>query len=145
MQAVLLALVLFGPKALPGLAPWPRPLAQAATFAGLILAGAGGVLLLVSALRLGRNLTPLPHPREGSSLVQTGPYRLVRHPIYAGVLAVAFGWALLVHGGLTLGFAVLLLVLLELKSRKEERWLCARYPGYESYRQRVARFIPYLH
>lgn len=142
VQAVLIVLLLFGPRTLPGLPPW---LGRVTKVPGVTLALLGGGLLAASARRLGPNLTPLPFPKADATLVRTGPYRLVRHPIYAGVLALAFGWALWVHGWLTLFYAALLWVLFEVKAAREERWLSEKFPEYESYRRSVAKFVPFLH
>jgi protein-S-isoprenylcysteine O-methyltransferase Ste14 len=144
-QAVLIAVVFFAPRTTSGLPTWPAPLEQIGTLAGSALMLAGGTLLVAGLFRLGLNLTPLPCPKPNATLVQTGPYRLVRHPIYAGGIALAYGWALVVHGLLTLGYATLLLILLDAKAARAERWLMARFPDYPDYQQRVRKLIPFLH
>jgi protein-S-isoprenylcysteine O-methyltransferase Ste14 len=123
---------------------WPTAVAQVSVFAGAALVLAGGCLFLAALLRLGPNLTPLPRPRERSSLVQTGPYRIVRHPIYAGGIALAYGWALLVNGWLTLVWATVMLVFLDIKSAREERWLVEKFPEYPDYQRRVRKLIPFI-
>ena len=95
---------------------------------GAILVAAGGAFFLAALLRLGSALTPLPYPKEGASLVQTGPFSLVRHPIYSGGLIASIGIALMVSGWLTLVYVAALFVLLDIKSRQEERWLVAEVP-----------------
>ena len=144
-QLVLMGLVFFGPRTLAGRPAWAFPLPQGCTAAGCFLMVAGGALLAAGILRLGRALTPLPFPREGAGLVQTGPYGLVRHPMYGGGLVLAFGWALFVHGWMTLAYAVLLLVFLDLKSRREERWLAEKFPEYGEYQRRVRKLIPFVY
>jgi protein-S-isoprenylcysteine O-methyltransferase Ste14 len=140
-----MALVFFGPRTLAGVAPWPEPAARIARVAGAVLALCGGGLFLASVLRLGPALTPLPRPRPGAALVRTGPYRIVRHPIYAGGIAISYGWALLVGSWLTLAWASVLLVFLDVKSAREERWLADAYPGYDDYRRRVRKLIPFVY
>jgi protein-S-isoprenylcysteine O-methyltransferase Ste14 len=105
----------------------------------------GGGLLLAAALRLGPGLTPLPYPRPGGALVDTGPFALVRHPMYSGGFLLALGWALVVRSWLTLGYVVLLFVFLDLKSRREERWLHEKFPAYRDYQRRVRRLVPFLY
>jgi protein-S-isoprenylcysteine O-methyltransferase Ste14 len=144
-QTALLALILLGPRHWPGPFTLPNGLARAASVAGIALMVAGGGLVLAGFYHLRRNLTPLPYPKADGHLVERGVYRLVRHPIYAGVIAMAFAWALLVHGLLTLGYAVVLLVFFDVKSRREERWLREKYPGYRRYAERVRKLIPYLY
>ena len=106
---------------------------------------AGGLLLLAGLVCLGRGLTPLPYPKEDGDLVQTGPFAVVRHPMYCGGLVLALGWALLVRCWLTLGYVIALFVFLDMKSRREERWLKAKFPEYEGYQRRVCKLIPFLY
>jgi protein-S-isoprenylcysteine O-methyltransferase Ste14 len=141
-QAVLLPLVVFGPRTLPIFPGWDGDWAG---IVGGVLLAAGLGLVLAGAVWLGRNLTPFACPRAGSVLLERGPYRLVRHPIYAGLFLGALGWAFLVRGWLTLGWALLLLLLLDRKASLEERWLTGNFPGYAAYRRRVRKLIPFLY
>ena len=142
VQAVLFALILFGPVSLPGLPPWPAVLPSAA---GGVLLAIGSLLSLCAGLKLGANLTPLPHPGENATLVVGGLYRLVRHPLYLGVILMAWGWSLWVQGWLSLAGTLALMLLFDLKARREERWLMARFPAYAEYRKRVRRLIPFIY
>jgi protein-S-isoprenylcysteine O-methyltransferase Ste14 len=142
-QIVLLAILAFAPPTLPALPDFPLP--RAAMYAGAALLLAGGALLLAGGRALGPALTPLPSPRPDAPLVRSGPYRLVRHPIYAGVVLAAYGWALLVNGWLTLVYATVLFVFLDVKARREERWLVERFPGYREYMRRVRRLVPFVY
>ncbi len=144
VQVLLIALVFFGPRALPGLPRWPRSLSPALSLAGAVLGIAGLSLLLAGLLRLGANLTPLPYPTARATLVTSGPYRLVRHPMYTGGIGLAFGWALFVQGSLTVLYAAALLAFLHFKASWEERRLLERFPDYPAYRQRVPKLIPFL-
>lgn len=103
-----------------------------------------GVLLL-AAWQLGRNLTALPKPRPGGYLVQQGLYRVVRHPIYCGVLLWALGSSLAHLNLWTLLLCGLLFVWLDRKASLEETWLQERFPGYSAYRQRVKKLIPWVY
>ncbi len=144
-QLVLMALVFLGPRTLPGLPAWPATLARILLIVGVALMLGGGGLLVAGLLRLGTNLSPLPRPRRHATLVQTGPYRLVRHPMYAGGIVLAYGWALVVHGWLTLVYATVLFVFLDIKSTREERWLAEKFSDYPDYQQRVNKLIPFIH
>lgn len=120
-QLVLIAVVFLGPRTWSGLPVWPAPLARMSDIVGGVLMLAGGGLLLAGLLRLGTNLTPLPFPKPQAILVQTGPYRIVRHPMYGGGILLAYGWALVVQGWLTLGYATVLFVFADIKAAREER------------------------
>jgi protein-S-isoprenylcysteine O-methyltransferase Ste14 len=145
VQVFLFALVAFGPRALPGWPPWPQPWATVASAAGALLIVAGGALAVGGLLKLGTNLSALPYPVDGAPLVESGPYAIVRNPIYSGLILAAFGWGLWVHGWLTLLWAAALLVFFDVKSRLEERWLCERFPGYAEYEKRVKKLIPWVY
>jgi protein-S-isoprenylcysteine O-methyltransferase Ste14 len=144
-QFVLIGLVWLGPRTLAGQPTWAFPLPQAGPIAGGVLMGVGAVLMLAGFLRLGPGLTALPYPNDDGDLVQTGVYALVRHPIYTGLLAAGLGWALFIQGWLTLGYVMLLFVLLDVKARREERWLIEKFAAYATYRQRVRKLIPFVY
>ena len=144
-QMTLLALVALGPRSLGGSPRWSFAGNEVVSPLSVALLLAGGWLVLGGAMTLGTRLTPLPCPRSGGSLVESGAYRVIRHPIYGGLILGAFGWGLLCRSWLTLGFAALLSVLLDRKSRREEQWLLERYPGYADYRRRVRRLIPFVY
>jgi protein-S-isoprenylcysteine O-methyltransferase Ste14 len=140
-----MALVAVGPRTIGGWPAWPFPLPRLADALGVLLLLAGGALFLGSLVRLGPSLTALPYPKPEGELVERGPYALVRHPIYAGGILVSVGWALVVHGWLTLAYAAVLFLFFDLKARREERWLIERYPGYRDYRRRVRKFVPFIY
>ena len=112
---------------------------------GASLAVAGVALVLRSRAELGRAWSFVPKA-DRDTLVTTGPYRLVRHPIYVGL-------ALLVTGGaLAFGsWPALVIVLFGIvpsfgwRARAEEK-LLSRTLGqrYADYRQRTKMFVPYL-
>jgi protein-S-isoprenylcysteine O-methyltransferase Ste14 len=144
-QVILSALVIFGPRSVCGQPAWPLPVGRFWPAAGSVLLVAGAILFCAGWIRQGRGLSALPYPRAGISLIQTGPYALVRHPMYSGLLALGFGWGLSVQSWLTLAYAALLFVFLDLKSRREEKWLIERFPAYRDYQQRVRRLVPFIY
>ncbi|HLA64975.1 MAG TPA: isoprenylcysteine carboxylmethyltransferase family protein [Candidatus Saccharimonadales bacterium] len=102
----------------------------------------GAVLLAAGVRDLGLSMTPWPRPHEGASLVETGIYDRMRNPIYAGMIVLAIGWAAFTSSPTALLAGLLLASWLDLKARREEAWLSARYPGYDAYRSRTSRFVP---
>jgi len=145
LQAGLLILVAIGPCTWPGLPAWSPGWSRLGTIGGGLLFLAGALLAVAGAVNLGRNLTPLPRPKDDATLVVVGAYRLVRHPIYSGLAAMAFGWGLWVNSWPTLGYALLLFVFFDCKSRREERWLREKFPEYAAYQRRVRKLIPFVY
>lgn len=144
-QFVVLGLIALAPPTLPGLPEWSSSFRTVGTFTGGLLLLCGTVLAAAGTFGLGRNLTPFIIPKDGSVLLENGAYSIVRHPIYAGLLQMAFGWGLWTHGWLTLGYGLLLFVIFDLKSRREEQFLLKLFPGYAAYANRVKRLIPFLY
>jgi len=122
---------------------WPGPLRLVGVLVGSALIFGGIALVVRAVVDLGSAMTPLPMPRDGSELVVTGAFAIVRHPIYAGVLLVGLGWAVVQASVVAAVLTGVLAAFLYLKSAREEAWLEARYPGYAAYRARTPRFIPW--
>ena len=114
-------------------------------FARLVAAAllsAGAFMALSGALALGKSLTPFPKPRVQARLIRHGAYGLVRHPIYAGLMALSLGWACLWASRRGTALALLQAVLLDAKARHEEGWLREKFPDYDRYAAGVKRLIP---
>lgn len=119
---------------------WP---AETGVVVVAVLLGVAGVgIALAGLLGLGSALTPSPIPRQGGTLVTSGIYGVVRHPIYTGIVVAASALALIGASWWHLALFVALVVLLEAKARWEERMLLSRYPEYRDYSARVGRFLP---
>ena len=114
---------------------WPSELG----YLGIPLAAAGAAGFVWSARSLGKSMTPYPRPRKDGELVEKGPYRFVRHPIYVAGLLFFLGVGLTSSVPATLG-ALALGTLWWRKALLEEAHLAGRYPEYEDYRRRVRRF-----
>ena len=123
---------------------WVGGFRVATSIGGALLIAAGCLLALRGTRDLRGALTPLPYPRPDAELVQTGAYALVRHPIYGGLVLMAAGWGMLTASPAALGGAAALLAFFELKSRREEVWLDARFTAYAAYRTRTRRIIPWI-
>lgn len=96
---------------------------------------------------LGRNWSITLEIREKHQLISSGPYALIRHPMYTSFLLIALGQALLLSNwvvGLAglIGFAILFF----LRVNKEERMMLENFgPQYRTYMERTKRIIPYLY
>lgn len=141
-QAALFALVAVGAVAGAGSLSLPAALRGIAG-GGLLL---GGLVLGLWAIQtLGPALTPYPSPRPGTTLVDSGPFGLARHPIYGGVIVAATGVAVLAASWPAVGAALALVPFFWAKSGHEEELLAESVEGYAAYRRRVPRrLIPGL-
>ena len=110
---------------------------------GMMAAGGVGFLWCLTANRPG-NFNVAPHVKGGARLVTTGPYRFVRHPIYACALGFFAGFVVWWPGWLKLGAWVALALIVVAKARLEEAALRARFPEYEAYRRGRRFLIPGL-
>ena len=112
---------------------------------GLLVVQVLAVILVIWArLTFGmRSLHYAANPTDGG-LVTSGPYRFVRHPIYAAILF--FVWAGVVSQPTLLGAGLGILVsgATAVRIVAEERLVTARYPEYVAYAARTKRVIPFL-
>jgi protein-S-isoprenylcysteine O-methyltransferase Ste14 len=84
-------------------------------------------------------------PERGQTVVSTGPYQYVRHPMYAAVIPFAAGTALLLGSWYGLLLGLMFLLGLAFRAVREERFLRAELPGYKEYMARVPyRFLPHV-
>lgn len=145
IQILLLMLIAFGPESLPFIPSWGPIVQGILTPIAMILGICGLLLIGMAVVNLGANLTPFPHPKEDSTLIESGAYRFVRHPIYAGILFAALGWSLWKGSLPMVLYTVLLALFFDIKSRLEERWLIEKFESYSDYQKRVRKLIPFVY
>ena len=109
-----------------------------------VAAGVGIVVMLVAGATLGRGLTAAPLPNARAVLRTGGLYRLVRHPIYSGLLLLSLALTLTSASLWILSAYTALVVLINVKARWEERHLERRFTDYAAYVARTPRFLPRL-
>lgn len=110
-------------------------------FGGLstVMTVAAFSLAVYGLLYLRRSLSIIPEARR---LVTGGPYRLVRHPLYAAEITAAVAFVLVSPGALAVIVLFPFIATQLLRSRYEERLLAATYPEYSRYAARTRRLVP---
>jgi protein-S-isoprenylcysteine O-methyltransferase Ste14 len=126
---------------------WNRAVLPHTVVTGIL----GDFLLLVGLLiaiwarvTLGGNWSSRVTLKEDHELIESGPYRVVRHPIYSGLLLMILGTAVLAgHVG---GFIALTICFCGfwVKLRQEEALLTKYLPGYSEYMRRIKALVPFV-
>jgi protein-S-isoprenylcysteine O-methyltransferase Ste14 len=113
---------------------------------GLALMSLGAVLRVGPMFVLGQRFTWPLASQERHNLIQTGFYRFIRHPSYAGAFLGAIGWALVFRSGLGLILVALLLPAFLPVVWAEEALLITEFGDqYEQYRRRTWRLLPFVY
>jgi protein-S-isoprenylcysteine O-methyltransferase Ste14 len=110
---------------------------------GALLTIAGVAFACWARFVLGRNWSSVVQVKQDHELIQRGPYRFVRHPIYTGLLLAFFGTAVAI--GEWRGFICVVIVGASFwfKLRLEERWMRDNFgAAYEQYMQHTKALIP---
>lgn len=117
---------------------WSFWLGAAITAAGLAFSVCGRVYL-------GSNWSREVTVKQGHELITSGPYALVRHPIYTGLLAGILGTAVVQGRFRSIVALLLMYVCLQTKLKLEERFMREQFgAAYEEYSRRTAALIPYI-
>ena len=131
--AALIALAVTGPALV------LEPVWLALALAGVAL----GAWAIVAQRFINFNITP--DVKVEGFLVQSGPYRWIRHPMYASLLLIGLAWVANSFSWLRLALLLILVVDLVVKLTYEERLLTAHYPAYAAYAQQTKRLIPFIY
>lgn len=122
---------------------WHTSLAVGLVSDAIVLAGTA--VAIWARVTLGGNWSAEVTFKQDHELIETGPYALVRHPIYSGLLLMALGTA--IHDGRALAFGLFaaLCAALWWKARQEERIVSRHFPqAYADYASRVPAIIPHI-
>jgi protein-S-isoprenylcysteine O-methyltransferase Ste14 len=112
---------------------------------GTIITLLGLCFAVWARVHLGRNWSSMPAIRVDHKLIRTGPYSIVRHPIYTGILFAIAGTAIIIGEPLGLIAFFLILVVYLWKIRMEEKYLQEEFgEDYAQYKKEVPALIPFL-
>jgi len=112
---------------------------------GTALVLVGLLFALWARFFLGANWSARVTVKHDHELIQSGPYRLVRHPIYSGLLLAILGAALAFGEARCLLAVVLAFIGLKLKSLTEEKFMLGQFgESYAQYRREVKGLIPFI-
>jgi len=113
--------------------------------AGIVITTAGLAFATWARIHLGKFWSSMPMIKAGHHLIRTGPYRIVRNPMYTGML-VAFAGSAIVTGKLVAFIAVGIIVIgLWLKIKAEEDILLEKFgEEYIRFKRDVKALIPYI-
>jgi protein-S-isoprenylcysteine O-methyltransferase Ste14 len=117
-----------------------------ARYLGLAILIVGSVLRIWPMFVLGHRFSGLVAIQPGHELVTRGPYRVVRHPSYLGMMLGFVGWVLVFRSSVGLAAAVLGLVVLAQRIESEETLLASQFgSAYDEYRRRTWRLVPWVY
>lgn len=134
-----------GYEFLPPMGYWPPAAPLAWMFVGLV--ALGFVFTWWARLYLGTLWSASVTIKPDHKVVDTGPYALVRHPIYTGMIFAAAMTAAAIGSGTAFLGAAIMALGLWIKARLEERFIRQELGAetYDSYRARVPMLVPFLH
>ncbi len=119
----------------------PETINPAVVLVGDSLIVCGMVFCVYSVGHLGRNFSVIPQARK---MVQSGPYKFVRHPLYLGELVSSFGAVLVTVTFSRMLFFFCLVFCQVYRAVQEEKILSSFFPEYQSYQSKTARFLPHV-
>ncbi len=127
--------------------PWPAnivltPSPRISLWLGIFTTIIGIILSIKSFIDLGASLSPLPEPKEESTLVIKGSYIYCRHPLYQSLIISSLGVAISLGSILHFLLLIALTMLLIGKAKREEQKLMLRHDEYNSYKAKTAAIIP---
>ena len=116
----------------------------AVTAVGASLALIGTGIRAWSMWTLGKYFSAHIEIKNDHQLIESGPYKFIRHPAYAGNILQTVGFPLILNAYFSLGISAVLILLFLYRLKLEEEILIREIKGYEDYTKRTDRLIPKL-
>ena len=135
-QIILMAVVVLAPKR--------NEINALSALVGSLLLIASIFIFLKSKKDLAQAFYPYPEPKTGAPFITSGIYARVRHPMYLAFLLGSFGLTLIKQGFLLIVSTLLLILVLNIKYRFEDRLLSARWEEAKDYQKSIRALIPLM-
>ncbi len=115
---------------------------SASRIAGTVIVVLGVMGYVLSLLFLWGNWSLSASIKEGHKLVEGGPYKLIRHPMYFSMITIVFGTGLLIGNYMVILFTPVAGIIYYVRAEKEEELLRGEFPEYERYVAETRMLIP---
>lgn len=120
------------------------PVGPALSIFGILLTVVGDAILIWARQSLGKNWSQTVAAKKDHELITSGPYALIRHPMYTGGLVAGIGSAI-TAGGAFVFLALLLGAFFLWRTGAEDKLMAEQFPNeFPAYRMRTKRLIPFL-
>jgi protein-S-isoprenylcysteine O-methyltransferase Ste14 len=114
-------------------------------FIGLSISIIGAIIACISRFKLGKNWSLSVQRKESHQLIQNGIYKIIRHPIYTGLLLLFIGNAIIVGDNRAIIAVLIVFVSLWIKLKKEEKLLTETFgTKYTEYKKHTKALVPYI-
>lgn len=124
------------------LIPYSRPRSLLTDAVGTILIFLALAILLLAARDLRPALTIMPEPKIGAPFITKGIYKMIRHPMYLGVILIGVGLTIMKLSLVGLIFTSFLIIDLKIKHKYEDRLLAEKWPQAKEYQEKVGALFP---
>lgn len=104
---------------------------------GILIIIIAFIMMVVAIKDLGRNLSPFPRPINNSTLVNSGIYRFMRHPMYYSLIFISLGVFITQLSIYYLILSISLSLIIKLKIDLEEKYLHKKFKNYILYKNEV--------
>ena len=104
-----------------------------------------GVIAIWAILHINKYMNVAPDVVKNARLIRSGPYKLIRHPMYLSVLIITLCWLIDYITYVRISVALILFITMISKIKYEEGLLKEAFPEYEEYQSQTKRLIPFIY
>ena len=137
-----LVTIQFACLAILAIIPYSRQRYLLTNVAGSISIVVSLIILSIAAFDLRPALTIMPEPRTGAPFITKGIYKIVRHPMYLGVILIGVGLTLIKCSLPGVFLTAILVIDHKIKHRYEDRLLREKWPEAREYQEKVGALFP---